>query len=266
MATTKLPPDIPQTQPDYRGKDDAADAARYVIEDEFVTKYWDTVAGEYKYTTKPEKIPMSNKFLPFVVENSTPLHIFKTIMSRSKGMNQVLIASVFNLVLNVNIKELREKVKQLPEMDLEKIYEELMTKYPIYRVDGETLDTYQTIVKYFPQHSEMPSDMILWAQELKAYGEKDVMLFFCALVHSSLELDDYTSFPFKLLIQPETINVVLDDLPAHVMLHDQGKKVFFKNQTELRCFIIYHGLYRAMMEPGKEIEPYCLAFKNGTKK
>ena len=65
-------------------------------------------------------------------------------------MNQVLIASIFNLILNEHIKVLREIVKELPEMPLEKIYEELLIKYPKYRVQDDILATYQTIFQFFP--------------------------------------------------------------------------------------------------------------------
>lgn len=191
---------------------------------------------------------MSNKFLPFVVENSTPLHIFKTLLSRSKGMNHVLIASIFHLILKVNIKELRENVKELPEMPLEKIYEELLIKRPAYRVIDEVLADYQTIWKFFPA-------IVYWSKELQTYSAADAMLFFCSMAYAGKEILDYTEYPYDLIKNKEVHNEVLENIQNWVQFSDKAEEVGFENATELRCYILYHGLFRNMMEPDSELKP-----------
>lgn len=235
--TTKIPPDprkAPEPQghwdpkrwpPGPNGGDDSS------TEDEFY--------GEAH---------MSNKFLPFVVENSKPLHMFKTLMSRSKGMNQVLIASTFNLILSQDIKTLRRHVKELPEMPLEKLYEELLIKYPKYRVIDEVLADYQTIFKFFPA-------VEYWGEELKNYSATDAMLFFCSMAYAGKEILDYTEYPYDLIKSKAANDEIMENIQHWVKFDDKGKEVGFKNSTELRCYILYHGLFRNLMEPDAELKP-----------
>jgi len=62
---------------------------------------------------------MANKFLPFIVETSSPVHILKTLLSRSKGMNNNLVASMLYLIFTTELSKLRDIVKELPDMPLE---------------------------------------------------------------------------------------------------------------------------------------------------
>jgi len=191
---------------------------------------------------------MANKFLPFVVENSTPLHMFKTLLSRSKGMNQVLIASVFHLILKVDIKTLRTEVKELPEMALEKIYEELLIKRPTYRVIDEVLADYQTIHKFFPA-------VDYWAAELKKYDANDAMLFFCSMAYAEKEILDYTEYPYDLIKSKSANDEILGHLSRWTEFSDKGEETVFKNAAELRCYALYCGLFRNLMEPDSELTP-----------
>lgn len=208
-----------------------------------------------KFSERHGEVDMSNKFLPFVVENSTPLHIFKTLMSRSKGMNQVLIVSIFNLILTHDIKELRKKVKDLPEMPLEKLYEELLIKYPQTRVNDTALATFQIIEKYFSEKCKA------WDDELNSYTPNDVMLFFCGMAHARLAIDDYTDFPYDQLINGSKSDEILDNIQDHVMFDDKGISVCFDNEIELRCYILYFGLFRYLMDPNASNVSYCATLK-----
>jgi len=210
---------------------------------------YDVYSDLYRYYP-PNEEQMSNKFLPFVVENSTPLHVFKTLLTRSKGMNQVLIASTFNMILNEDIKVLRAKVKDMPEMPLEKLYEELLIKYPVYRVKDEVLATYQNIVQFFPMQNK---DVDMWSKELQVYSTNDIMLFFCSMAYTGKPTGEYTDFPYNLIMDNDSTNKILENIQEYVMFADDGVDVKFDNAIELRCFILYHGLFRAMMSPDEDV-------------
>ena len=196
---------------------------------------------------------MSNKFLPFVVENSTPLHMFKTLMSRSKGMNQVLIASTFHLILKENIKRLREQVKELPEMPLEKLYEELLIQYPAYRVQDEVLASFQNIFPFFPACD-------YWNTELKNYSATDAMLFFCSMSHARLSIEDYTEYPYNLIMDEKALGEIFSNIPRHIQFSDKGEPVQFDDPAQLRCFILYHALFKELMEPDAVVDPIMATF------
>lgn len=202
---------------------------------------------------------MANKFLPFIVETSTPLHIFKTMLSRSKGMNVVVLASVFNLVLTRDISALRDIVKDMPDMALEKLYEELLIKFPGARLDARQVDVFQGMVKWFPEGDH-------WIDDLKQFEEKDVMLFFLAMCHASMDIEPFTNAPFASLVltDPSETYAVLDNLPEYVKFSDDGDhEVLFKNSAELRTFILYEGLIKESMVPDAPARTYRAVFKNG---
>jgi hypothetical protein len=77
-----------------------------ILNKKLVTSFF--IDDDEKFSDRHGETDMSNKFLPFIVENSTPLHILKTLLSRSKGMNEVLVASILYLVLEEDIKKLRK--------------------------------------------------------------------------------------------------------------------------------------------------------------
>jgi len=197
---------------------------------------------------------MSNKFLPFVVENSTPLHMFKTLLSRRKGMKQVLIASTFHLILNEDVKMLRERVKEMPDMALESIYEELIQKFPKYRIQDFLLKRYQSIVTNFPDPA--PNKLMLWSDELKEYHRNDRMLFFCAMDAAGKPTGDYTDFPYSVMADEPGIVKILTNVSKYVKFGDNGTEIEFEYRDDLVCFVLYYGLFSAMMEPDKEPETF----------
>lgn len=185
-----------------------------------------------------EKKPMSNKFLPFIVDSSTPKNIFKTLMSRSKGMNSVLIASIFNLTLKIDIKKLRSTVKELPEMPLEKVYEELLQKFPQHRVDEEVLYYAHNVIKLFP-----PGD---YAKQLSEFSAKDKATFFCVISKSKYPFDEYSKTNFKKI---HDFKVILENFKEYVHFSDEGVVTKFSGLPHLKTFILYNAIFRPQFLP-----------------
>lgn len=203
-----------------------------------------------KFSDRHGETDMSNKFLPFIVENSTPLHILKTLLSRSKGMNEVLVASILYLVLEEDIKKLRKLVKEMPEMPLEKVYEELLTKFPYHRISDEVLRTFQLVAKFFPAGGDH------WSDDLAEYDDKDVMMFFCALAYADKDMSDYTPYSFNRLMQHDS-DEVLENITDFVRFEDKGEKIKFQSLTSLRAFILYMAFFRDTAYPDEPPGSYC---------
>ena len=201
---------------------------------------------------------MANKFLPFIVETSKPLHIFKTILSRSKGMNRTLIASVFYLVLTRPLKTIRDQVKEFPDMSLEKIYEELLVKYPECRLDSKDIQIFTTLPKWFPSPENRSND--LWIDDLNKFEEKDIMLFMLGICSTEKDYSEYTNIPFGALAYP---NPVLENIPKYVDFADRGEKVYFESKTELLSFVLYQALLAGAVDPDAPKKVFCAAFKDG---
>jgi len=210
-----------------------------------------------KYQSKfgEKRKTMSNKFLPFVVESSTPHNIFKTLISRSKGMSRALIASIFNLTLNVDIKELRKIANELDEMSLDQLYEELLQRYDIYRVNTESLNYFTNIIEYFPK--ERDEEGWWWCDKLTDFSAKDVMIFFCVYTLKDKTGGDYSEIDFGGLHNYEEI---LMDFGKFVKFSDDGVVAEFKDFYALKTFILYRALLHEQMEPKTEQLPICAKY------
>ena len=190
-----------------------------------------------KRSQKYEK-NMANKFLPFVVESSTPSSIFKTLISRSKGMNQVVLASVFNLVLTKPIGDLREYVKTLPEASLEKIYEELLVKYPDFRIPDSDVNTFLSVLSWFPD----TKDYEYWSNELEQYEQKDIITFFLGMIHAGKDISGFTNIPFDKVLSSnsEFIDEALNNFKGLIRFDDSGEQIIVVgSRKDLVGFVLY---------------------------
>lgn len=203
---------------------------------------------------------MANKFLPFVVESSTPHHIFKTLLSRSKGMNKMLIASIFNLTLNVDIKKLREVVKEYPDMQVDKLYEELMTKYPHYRVVEEELNDFIGLSKYLPKIKDDDNDPWL-SEDLQTYPVNDALMFISVVLRSNLELSEYTSLDFTSLLDTRPVMEKIDNF---IILADKDEKsltLTVNDQKDLKLAVLFYALFWYQFQPGDQTIRPIITFK-----
>jgi hypothetical protein len=197
---------------------------------------------------------MANKFLPFIVENSTPISIFKTLMSRSKGMNNVTLASVFSLVLDKPIAELRHYVKELPDMALEKIYEALIEKYPSARIDAYQIKWFHSLMELVTGNYEE-----FFHEDLKQFPIKDLAIFIVGTVHCGRFNSEYSKIPFDGVIPyDEETKAVLNNLTQYVKLSDTGTPIFIYSRSNLNAFLIHKALIEPRLYPDKEEETYNL--------
>jgi len=174
---------------------------------------------------------MANKFLPFVVEKSTPIHIYATLLSRSKGMKFELIASVFNLVLKVGIGPIREYVKTLEDMSVEALYENLTVQFEDCRIEGEDLEFYLSFARY------IEADRVnRTSEELYDLDSKDLLVFLLVM-RGHPDWATYTSYPFPLL--EETMDKILNNLPNYISFSDTGTPRTFYSYSDLRAFILH---------------------------
>jgi hypothetical protein len=176
---------------------------------------------------------MSNKFLPFVVAKSTPLHIYQTLVSRSKGMNEVLIASIFYLVLERGIAEVRKAADELSTMEPTQLYETLIAQSPSYRISNEDFSKIHSITRHLKAwHEENIS------AELREFDMPDIMSFLLVMQLSG-KGEDYTSLRFDNLF-----NGVAEDaelcLPTWDLFSSDGEDHFFHNIKDLSAYVWCH--------------------------
>lgn len=192
---------------------------------------------------------MANKFLPFIVEKSTPINIYQTLLSRSKGMNTTLIASVLYLVLKNGITDVRAYVKTLEEMSLEALYNELVNHYPNSRIPDGELREFEAISQYLTD-----ADKKQWATELNEFELKDILNFFFVVAKIG-SLKEVTELPFDQIF--ERADIVLENLSNYIKFSDSGTRTEFKTKLDLKAYIFYRVI---LIDDTPEV-PICAVFR-----
>jgi len=175
------------------------------------------------------------KFLPFVVEKSTPLHTYQTIIARSKGMNQVLVASIFWLILDKGITAIRETASGLPDnLGLDKLYEQILNGYPAYRVPNEDFKAFQLITPHMEFYAK---DRV--SAELLDYEWSDIMSFLLVMMYMS-KLTDYTTLHLENLQNGQAAEQEYD-LADNNLFSSEGVEHNFETLDELAAYVWFHG-------------------------
>ncbi len=213
----------------FDSRDDAADAYSYV------TEYYEDRKRKHDESI-PEEILMANKFLPFIVEKSKPPHIYQTLLSRSKGLNYSVIASVLYIVLKRGITDVQKFVKTLPDLPLDKVYDEIISHWQQDRVSSEVMDRYINLNNYF---DDPKSDH--WVEELWEFEVKDILIFM--MVMSLLGPDsvkEYTDLDFMSVISNH--DTIMNNIPEYVTFSDTGEERMFEGPADLEAFILYNAV------------------------
>lgn len=181
---------------------------------------------------------MANKFLPFVVESSTPIYIFQNLLARSKSMNSTVVASIFYLTLTAGAEAIRTYAKSLPDMPLEKLYEELLARFPEARIRTGQLDLFVRIMHHMSAACKGKIH-----ESLAEFELNDVAMFFMVLSQNAdtrKHIKDHASLDFADI--PAMYNQVLNNVPKYVKFSDEGVPMSFKDPLDLQAFILCQAL------------------------
>jgi len=189
------------------------------------------------------------KFLPFVVESSTPLYIYKSLISRSKGINETLIASIFNLVVEEGISKVRNTADELPEMPSDKLYEALITSYPQSRVSDKFFKRIQGIRKYV--NTVVPDQI---SKELSNYEWSDRMTFLLVMALNNT-LEDYTDLPIANLFDDKYAGVELN-IQKYRLFSNEGTPFVFNSKDELASYLHFYTI----ILPNSDVKPIRAVF------
>ena len=197
------------------------------------------------------------KFLPFVVDKSTPIHIYQTLVSRSKGMNSVLVASILYLVLEKGISVVRETAAELPDMDLDKLYGALINAYPSYRITNEQHKKVQLVCKHVIYNGTGKI-----SKELDEYDPKDIMSFLLVMLLVG-KLEEYTSFRLDKLFNDEAESSEVN-IKNYKLFSNDGKDYIFASEDALEAYVWFYTTImhtdmepvHAVYDPGSKVNSY----------
>jgi hypothetical protein len=191
------------------------------------------------------------KFFPFIVEKSSPTYIFQAIISRSKGINTLLVGSIFHLIMERGIDEIRTVTKTLPDsMGIAQIYDELMTQYPAFRISEKTYGIFQEMSRYL----KIEGFNNFVGEELNEYSHKDIMLFLLVLTLVKKE-DLYTELNLKPFITDAYIDAS-NQLKIFNLFYDSSPHYLFDSKEDLRGYFNFYGIatgYREKIYPVKAV-------------
>jgi hypothetical protein len=180
-------------------------------------------------------------------------------------MNDSLVASVLYMVFLIDLSKLREVVRELPDMPLEELYEELLIKFPHCIIHDKDVQIFQSIHQWFPEETH------IWVEDLDVFDVNDIMLFFLAIswlhqrrtsrTESDIDLKDYTYAPFNKLvttgIPSNYVEDVLADIRSYVQFDESGELVVFESELDVKSFILYHALIADAVEPDAPKRTFC---------
>lgn len=170
------------------------------------------------------------KFLPFVVEKSTPIHVYQTLISRSKGLNNLLVTSILYMVVEKGITEIRSAAAELPNMNLNQLYEQLLNAYPSYRITIEQYNKVQSVRRHLtPSHNKF------FSSELRDYEASDIMNFLLVMVLTG-KLDKYSQLRFQNLFNGEAEKAEIS-LTDTGLFSENGDEYIFSSKEDLAGYI-----------------------------
>lgn len=185
------------------------------------------------------------KFLPFVVDKSTPEYIFQSLITRSKGVNSLLVSSIFNLILSFGISKIRQEAKDLPDdLPLSKVYEELIIRHTSYQISNDLYQKFQSIAEYIESYHKQELN-----DELKEYDIEDIMIFLMVMYLQSKE-DQYISISLQPMGNGD-YEKITTELSKFGLFSNDGEERMFQSKEDLRSYIIYYGL----LNPGQDTRP-----------
>ena len=183
---------------------------------------------------------MANKFLPFITEKSTPLHLYQALLSRGKGINEVTLLTLFYIVVKEGIEPIRSFIKNLPSMDTVKLYEHIVQNYP-HRFNEQDLNVFQKL-----EHFLTPDEIEEISDSLNEFELKDVLSFLYLMTFCNQE-ENYTSLPFTALLKNK--DQILNNIPDYVKFDNDGVARAFKDAETLRVFILYTAAIKKASSP-----------------
>lgn len=181
----------------------------------------------------------ANKFLPFVTQNSTPLHIFTSLVSRSKGHEWAEILSILLAIYGLGIERVKAYVSELPSMTKEELFNNLAHQYGSYRPDSDVIELFMGLRQVFA-NKEL-SDEERAFLDLDESDELDVqerLFYILALLLSDNGEHINSDYDFAGVLENRESS--LENIQLHVKFSDNGEPKVFTSKSQLENFIRYN--------------------------
>jgi len=183
------------------------------------------------------------KFLPFIVEKSTPIYIYQTLISRSKGLNNLLVTSIFFLVLSKGITAVRKTAEELPDQPTDKLYENLIAKYEDCRVSNKFYQRIQSIRHLFKKHAYESL-----SEELKDFEIADIMSFLLVICLHVGNAKEFTLLTVEDLFKDKTKEIE-NNIKKYKLFSNTGSVKNFTSKNDLAAYVHFFTLVFTQEKP-----------------
>lgn len=200
---------------------------------------------------------MGSKFLPFIGAGSTPINIYNTILSRSKGMSHASVASLLHIVLREDIVEVRNVADQIQKQTTTELYEAVIEHYNQHRISPEWTALFKAMAPYVDPDKD-------FVKEHSANHSVEDYLIFVAVM---AQMEDFPSPASGMLTYANTdflkifksYENILNNLDEYLALSDKAENVKeFSRIIDLKAYIFYVICFT--YEP---LEPMCFILLEG---
>ena len=93
---------------------------------------------------------MSNKFLPFITENSSPEAVFKALVQRSKGLSTKELGIIYSALISTGIENVKNYANALPNhVTTNEMYKEIVAKYRQFEIPHEHYSFWCFVLEFY---------------------------------------------------------------------------------------------------------------------
>jgi len=181
---------------------------------------------------------MSNNFLPFVTSESDDLYIYTSLIQRTKGVHYHKIANLLTIVLSVGQEEIRKYAKELPDINQDEMYNQIINKYDTYKIDEVILKKFLSLERFFKDATyRNDKDSTVFDKCLENISIEMSLLFLACVSYLKKDTSIYSECDFKLLINEwDDINL---DIKKYADFDNSKKIKLFSGERDLMAYIAF---------------------------
>lgn len=192
------------------------------------TRYGTTIPP-YKWA---EGGNMSNKFLPFITDNSGPETIFKALIQRSKGVSTKDLGVIYSALLVLGVSKVKNYASSLPSnLPAAELFSNLVTKYINLEIPIAQLNFWNEVLAFYG-HSKIKSSDI--------FTNDEIAVMVTVLAKYKPELLPNVDFHWTNETLSQMANEDFDcttDFIQHLKFENDGTRVGFYNFVEFKAYV-----------------------------
>ena len=175
---------------------------------------------------------MSNKFLPFITENSTPEAVFKALVQRSKGLSTKELSIIYSALLSTGIDNVKNYANSLPNhVTTNEMYREIVAKYRQFEIPYELHSFWCFVLEFYGKTK---------IKNYENYEDNELATLLSCICENKPELAPEIGFDWDISAlnqyKEQDADINLEDI-SHLAFTTDGVRVGFLSFLEFKVFV-----------------------------